>query len=96
MTFISFEGSLREEYALPEKKFNIFDHRLVPEHILLSEGEVKNLLNKYRIKPYQLPKIKSSDPVVRTIKAKPGDVIKIIRESPTAGEAVAYRYVIEG
>jgi DNA-directed RNA polymerase subunit H len=42
-----------------------------------------------------LPKIKTSDVVVKQIDAKPGDVIKIIRKSLTAGKAVSYRLVIE-
>ena len=53
-------------------------------------------MKKYRVKPYQLPRIKASDPVVRAIGAKPGDILKIIRDSPTAGKYVSYRYVIEG
>ena len=71
-------------------------HVLVPEHILLSEDEAKLVLEKYRVKPSQLLFIKSSDPAARSIKANPGDIIKIIRKSPTAGEAIVYRYVIEG
>ena len=81
---------------MSEKKVNVFDHLMVPIHILLNEEEVEKLLNKYRIKPYQLPKIKDSDPAVIVIQAQPGDIIKILRKSPTAGEAIAYRYVVEG
>ena len=75
--------------------FNIFKHELVPKHEIVSEKEVEELMSKYRIKPYQLPWIKASDPVAKLIGAKPGDVLKIARKSPTAGSAVAYRYVIE-
>ncbi len=78
------------------KRFNLFDHQLVPLHVLLSEEEAKEILERYRLKPYQLPFIKASDPAARAIKAKPGDLVKIIRKSQTAGEAVAYRHVIEG
>jgi len=70
-------------------------HELVPKHILLEEEEAKEVLKRYRIQPYQLPYIKISDPQARALKAKAGDIIKIIRTSPTAGQAVAYRYVIE-
>ena len=78
-----------------KKKFNLFEHVLVPEHILLNDEEARLVLEKYRIKPHQLPFIKASDPAARAIKARPGNIIKIIRKSPTAGEAIAYRYVIE-
>jgi DNA-directed RNA polymerase subunit H len=43
-----------------------------------------------------LPKIKMSDPAVKEIGAKPGDIIKIIRESETAGQSEFFRLVIEG
>lgn len=81
---------------MSEKKFDLFDHVLVPNHLLLSEEEAKEVLKKYRIKPYQLPHLKASDPAARAIEAKTGSIIKIIRKSPTAGEAIAYRYVIDG
>ncbi len=77
------------------KKFNVLEHELVPDHILLTEDEAQELLNQYSITRGQLPKIKSSDVVVKQINAKPGDVLKIIRKSLTAGKAVAYRLVID-
>ena len=77
------------------KKFNVLEHELVPDHVLLSEEETTVLLKKYNITRGQLPKIKSSDVVVKQIGAKPGDVLRIIRKSLTAGKAVAYRLVIE-
>jgi len=76
--------------------FNIFKHYLVPKHEILSPEERQALLEKYRIEPYKLPRIKASDPAVRLIGAKPGDIVKIVRRSPTAGESVYYRYVAEG
>ena len=78
-----------------KRKFSIFDHELVPEHILLSKEEAEEVLNKYRIHPYNLPHIKKDDPAIKEIGAKPGDIVKIRRKSPTAGEAIAYRYVVE-
>ena len=76
--------------------FNIFEHVLVPKHEILKPEEKEKLLEKYRIKPYQLPRIRASDPAVKAIGARPGDIVRIIRKSPTAGEHIAYRYVIEG
>ena len=96
MTFRNYVATEREESPLSEKKVNVFDHLLVPKHTLISQEEVEKVLNKYRIKPYQLPKIKASDPAAMAIQAQPGDVIKILRKSHTAGEAIAYRYVVEG
>ena len=79
-----------------ERQLDILEHELVPKHILLDKKEAEKMLKQYKIEPYQLPYIKSSDPVVTAIEAKSGDIIKIVRKSPTASEAVAYRYVIEG
>jgi len=76
--------------------FNIFKHKLVPKHEILSPEEAKELLEKYRVKPYQLPHIKASDVVAIAIGAKPGDVLKITRNSLTAGKYISYRYVVSG
>ncbi len=76
--------------------FNIFNHKLVPKHEILSSEERGKLLSEYRVQPYQFPRVKASDPAVKAIGAKPGDIVKIIRDSPTAGKYTAYRYVVEG
>lgn len=78
------------------KEFSVLDHNMVPEHILLTEEEIKKLLAKYRISKGHLPKIKTSDPVCKEINAKAGDILKVVRDSLTAGKALSYRLVIEG
>ena len=61
-----------------EAEIDISSHILVPKHIKLSEEEVKELEN--RIGDLQLlPKIRIDDPAIAKLKAKPGDVIKILR-----------------
>ena len=40
-----------------------------------------------------LPKIRKDDPAIAKLNADANDVIKILRKSPTAGEAVFYRGV---
>jgi DNA-directed RNA polymerase subunit H len=77
-------------------KINLFDHELVPKHIVLSEDEKRKVMKMYGIKKLsQFPKIWKSDPIVSMIKAKPGDLIKIIRKNKTTKESVYYRVVIE-
>jgi len=78
-----------------EKEINILKHEFVPEHIILKEEEKKELLEKFGIKAEQLPKILTNDAVVKAIGAKEGDVLKIVRKSPTAGTSVYYRFVIK-
>ena len=75
---------------------DITKHRLVPKHEILSSDEAKKVLETYGVEPHQLPLLLSSDPVAKAIGAKAGDIVKITRKSPTAGEIVVYRYVVEG
>ncbi|MEM1514264.1 MAG: DNA-directed RNA polymerase subunit H [Candidatus Thermoplasmatota archaeon] len=75
-------------------KLDILKHILVPQHEVLKEEEVEKLLKAYNISKENLPRILLDDPVVKAIGAKEGDVIKIIRNSPTAGKSVVYRLVV--
>ncbi len=77
------------------KKFVLQDHEQVPSHIILSPKEVKEVLGTYNVESAQLPKIHITDPVVKETGAKVGDILKILRKSPTAGESVFYRLVID-
>lgn len=76
-----------------EKEIDILKHELVPKHIILNEEEKKEVLKNLQIESQQLPKILTIDPVVKEIDAKEGDILKIIRKSPTAGESIYYRIV---
>ncbi|MGB7534041.1 MAG: DNA-directed RNA polymerase subunit H [Halobacteriota archaeon] len=80
---------------MKKEKGSILEHELVPKHKIMGAEEIKELLDKYKIKRVQLPKIKLSDPVIKEIKADAGDVVKIKRQSRTAGTALFYRLVIE-
>ena len=73
----------------------ILSHKLVPKHEILPETEVKQLLSDLNIKLEQLPKILPIDPIVQLINAKTGDVLRITRNSPTAGKSVYYRIVVD-
>jgi DNA-directed RNA polymerase subunit H len=76
-------------------KISILEHELVPKHEIVSEGDVEKLLNTYKIRREQLTKIKTSDPVIKEIKAEVGDVVRVMRKSRTAGRSISYRLVIE-
>jgi DNA-directed RNA polymerase subunit H len=75
--------------------FEIFNHSLVPKHEILTAEEKHQILAEYKVQPYQMPHIKAIDPVVKAIGAIPGDILRIIRKSQTAGEHITYRYVVE-
>lgn len=68
---------------------------LTPEHRLLSAGEAKKAAKKYDISLDRFPKIVESDPQVRALGAKQGDLIAVHRDDPT-GKYIYYRLVVKG
>ncbi|MEO9309934.1 MAG: DNA-directed RNA polymerase subunit H [Nitrososphaera sp.] len=71
------------------------DHIYVPKHEIMTKKEAEEVLKKFNCKPTEMPLIFSNDPAIIGLGVKPGDMIKITRKSPTAGESVYYRYVVE-
>ena len=51
-------------------------------------------MEKFRTTEAHLPKIFESDPVVKKLGAKIGDVLEIVRSSEVSGESVYYRIVV--
>ena len=70
-------------------------HVLIPKHKKLSEKEKKDLLENYKITINELPSIKKNDTALIGMDVQAGDIIKIERESPTAGNTVFYRGVVD-
>jgi len=89
-------GPVKEEQIRVEVDFDITKHELVPEHILLSEEDKNKILKEYNVSLKQMPSILQSDPGIKHLDAKPGDMIMVKRKSPTAGEAPYYRVVVHG
>ncbi len=75
-------------------KIRLQDHILVPKHELLSEEEAKELLETLGVRKEDLPKMRADDPIAKEIGAKPGDIVRIVREDKLVGKSVAYRLVI--
>merc|ERR1712187_1026697 len=44
---------------------NITKHELVPKHVPLTEEEKQQLLNRYKMKPSQLPRMQTTDMMAR-------------------------------
>jgi len=78
-----------------KKVIDVFKHQLVPKHEVVPRREAEELLERLHIKAHQLPYLRADDPSAKQIGAKPWDVVRVTRQSATAGEVVVYRYVIE-
>lgn len=76
-------------------KIDIQDHMLVPKHEIMTEEEISEEFSNVDYDFKDLPKIRADDPVVEAIGAEPGNVLRITRESQTAGVFITYR-IVEG
>ncbi len=80
-------------------KFNVLEHKLVPEHKVLSEKEAESVVKTLKVSKDQLPKIRKDDPALVILEKvvgpiPEGSIVKITRLSDTAGVSEAYRLVI--
>ena len=76
------------------QKLDVSKHVLVPKHSKVSEKERKELFEKYAIELKDLPRVFKADPAIVDLDVKEGDIVKIVRNSPTAGLCVFYRRVV--
>jgi DNA-directed RNA polymerase subunit H (RpoH/RPB5) len=76
-------------------QFNILDHILVPEHRVMDNNNVDEIMRKYNItNKNQFPDISRFDPVAQIIGLRPGQVCNILRSSKTAIITNYYRVCI--
>ncbi len=71
----------------------MIDNILVPKHELLSKEEAEEVLKKYNVAREEMPKIKIDDPAIEEIESEAGDIFRITRINPVAGESFYYRVV---
>jgi DNA-directed RNA polymerase subunit H len=71
-----------------------FEHFLVPKHVLISKEQAAELLKKYNLTLDLLPKISKDDAAMIGLNPEKNDLVKIVRNSPTAGKTVYYRRVV--
>ena len=76
-------------------QFNILNHVLVPEHKVMPEDQVNEVMTRYNITDkIQFPDISRFDPVARAIGLRPGQVCDIIRPSKTSIKTNYYRICV--
>jgi DNA-directed RNA polymerase subunit H (RpoH/RPB5) len=72
-------------HQLSRLQFNILEHNFVPKMTILNEQEVENLKKEYNLKTTSLlPEIYRFDPQAMCILLRPGQIVKIYRQSPTS------------
>jgi DNA-directed RNA polymerase subunit H len=69
-------------------------HELVPEHTVLDEADLEDVLEEYNIRKTDLPRIRKKDAALPP-EAEVGDVIEITRDSRTTDRATIYRLVVK-
>lgn len=89
------EGVFVIVFSIQQLQYNVLEHTLVPKHIILSESEVAEFKDKYKISDdKQLPDIGRFSPVAMAIGMRPGNICKIMRPSRTAVETPFYRVCV--
>lgn len=73
---------------------DIIKHRDQPEFELLTNREAVAVKQEYNVTDYTIGKMLKTDPVAKYFALKKGDIIRIIRPSPTSGKSVSYRIVM--
>ena len=89
---LSLQGRFIVLLSLDRLQFNILNHQYVPNHTILSDHEVVEMMKKYNVmEKSQLPDISRYDPVALAIGMRPGEVCSIDRPSKSAISSLYYR-----
>jgi DNA-directed RNA polymerase subunit H (RpoH/RPB5) len=94
ITKLQTEFSCRMQlFLLAELQFNLSQHHLVPRHVKVTDTqEIREIMTTYCLRAkHQLPLILHTDPMARYLDLRPGDIVRVHRNSPTSGDFVAYR-----
>lgn len=79
-------------YHLDSLSIDITKHVNVPEHIAIRDKQtIDETLEKCNCRIDQLPIILRTDAMAKRIRLAPGDICKITRITPSAGDVVYYR-----
>lgn len=73
---------------------DLISYRDQPEFELLTPNEMELFKKEYNATDYTTKKMLKNDAVAKYFALKKGDIIRIIRPSPTSGQAIDYRIVM--
>jgi len=82
-----------EIFLVDQLLSNILDHFTQPKFELLSSEEMKKVRDEYNMTDKQIQHMLKSDPIAQYFNLKRGDIIRVIRNSPTSLKVPAYRIV---
>lgn len=72
-----------------------FEHKLIAQHVLLSEEDKQKVLAKYNATESNFPRIHATDPALYGLEVNLGDMILIKRKDISA-DYDYYRIVVKG
>ena len=80
-------------FPIKRLQFNVTKHELQPREVtILTTEERDDMMRRYNVKTLsELPEISRFDPLAMALFVKPGQVCKMVRNSPTAMSAPYYR-----
>lgn len=84
-----------ETFTLAELQYDPSAHELVPLHEVLSPERSTEVLKRFGLldKPLKMPLLLRNDRMARHVGARPGQVVRILRRSPTAVLHECFRVV---
>jgi DNA-directed RNA polymerases I, II, and III subunit RPABC1 len=88
-----FDNMHLQVFLIKELLFNVSKHNLVPKHeVIRDQDEINKLIQKFNLKSkLQFPAILKTDPMAKYLNIYSGQLVKITRVSPSAGESIMYR-----
>lgn len=82
-------------HTIRRLQFNILEHDLVPEMVILDDEKIEVLKDKYFLNSLkELPDISRFDPQALAMSMRPGEVGKFTRKSPTSLTTYYYRICV--
>lgn len=93
-------GHVLQMFTVDELQYNVMQHALQPRFERMTREETERMFADHGLTAAtamrQLPRILGDDKVARYMGLRHGDVVRITRSSPTAGEVVLFKICVAG